>query len=289
MFANAGNGGGKALTPEEKAAFKECALQYLGQVWTNDFVGYSVNVYLDPRKHNHVGAEDVELSLDSKTDYVTVRFADRSTNRLQVLRFSRFKKVPFNNDQKPLYSSKEKALVRASQLATVFGVTNLLDETQWEIRSSGFVRGIWEFSFSTYINGYPSLYHVSIDIADNERMDMVHWGNASWGIPANLSTNVVLMSAQARAKAETYLKQYFPMKDIVSQMVFMTNSVEYVTPNYNYIRPADDSGFSKYVPPPDSLSLVWKNYFKKPQGVSFQVPVIIYVDAATGEMLGGSD
>ena len=78
-------------------------------------------------------------------------------------------------------------------------------------------------------------------------------------------------------------------KEIVPKMTFMTNSVEYVTPNYNYIRPADGSGFSKYVAPQGSLALVWKNYFKKPQGLSFNFPVIIYVDATTGEMLGGAD
>ena len=108
-------------------------------------------------------------------------------------------------------------------------------------------------------------------------------------IPKDPPTSVVLTAKQAREKAEEYLKKYYPFKELVPKMTFNTNRVEYVTPNYNYIRPADDSGFSNYVAGKDELALVWSNYFDKPRGLAHSIPVVIYVDASTGEMLGGAD
>ncbi len=78
------------------------------------------------------------------------------------------------------------------------------------------------------------------------------------------------------------------MKELTPKLTFHSNRLEYISPNYNYIRPADDSGFSDYEPKWDEVALVWNNAFQKPEGTGFPW-VSIYVDAATGEMLGGCD
>jgi hypothetical protein len=66
--------------------------------------------------------------------------------------------------------------------------------------------------------------------------------------------------------------------------------LEYVIPNYNYIRPADGmGGLSDYVPKRDDIALAWICQIGTPQGSKHKIALSVYVDAATGEMLGGSD
>ena len=116
------------------------------------------------------------------------------------------------------------------------------------------------------------------------------WHNLMLDMPENLPTKAVLTAEQARKKAEGYLKQYFPSKSVIPNLTFATNRLEYGAANYNYIRPADKSGYSNYVANKDETTLMWKNYFDRPvSAFSNPFPVIIYVDAVIGEMLGGSD
>lgn len=108
-------------------------------------------------------------------------------------------------------------------------------------------------------------------------------------IPSRLPTNVVLTATEAEAKAREYLAKYFPLKSLVPQLRFKSNYLEYAAPNYHYIRPADETGFSDYVAGPDEIHLIWKNVFLRPEGTREFPFIEIHVDSATGEMLGGVD
>jgi hypothetical protein len=48
-------------------------------------------------------------------------------------------------------------------------------------------------------------------------------------------------------------------------------------------------GLSNYVPKKREIALAWVNYLGTPKGSKYDIGATIYVDAATGEMLGGSD
>ena len=197
---------------------------------------------------------------------------------------------PTQEDLMPKFTTEEQARKKAEEHARMLGVPDLLNPGKFDLRSASFTQKTWLYAFTARINGYPSLYGVSIAVADTPRMELQSWQNMM-DIPESLPANAVLTAEQAQGKAEKYLKQYFPLKDALTKITFVTNRVEYAAPNYHYIRPADASGFSGYIPKKDETTLIWVNYFKCPPSSPFGVPtpVLIYVDAVTGEMLGGAD
>ena len=191
-------------------------------------------------------------------------------------------------DYKPVHTNEREARLRAAEYAAMFGVSNLWDKTRFECRSFGFFHGVWEFDLTPFVNGYPTLYPVCVKIADLPGYPLGEWCNCLYQIPTNLTTKVVLTSEEGKQKGIEYLNQYFPLKYLIPKLTFHSNRLEYISPTYDYIRPADDTGFSDYKPRWDEVALVWNNAFKKPEGTGFPW-VSIYVDAATGEMLGGVD
>lgn len=201
----------------------------------------------------------------------------------------RYPNVYYNtNNYKPIHTNEREARLKAAEYAAMFGVSNLWDSTKFECRTTGFFFGVWEFNFTPVVNGYPTLYAVGIRIADLPGYPVGKWFNCLYQIPTNLTTKVVLTAEEGKRKGVEYLNKYFPLKDITPRLTFHNNRLEYIHPNYNYIRPEDETGFSEYQPKHDEVALVWANTFKKPDGEGFPW-VTIYVDAATGEMLGGSD
>ncbi|MEI7902754.1 MAG: hypothetical protein WCK89_21105 [bacterium] len=279
------------LTEEAKRHYECLARSYMMRLWTNDYSQLKAKVFPDLVSERQPWRKRVVVSVQSDGNDCEFNFLDRTLDKVVYINNQRYSEVPFGQglNPRPIHTTEAQARTRSAEIAALFGVSNIWDTSKFETRSFGFVRGKWEFQLSAVINGYPSLYPVIIILTDTPGLNLNKWHSLLDDIPQNPPTEVLINADQAKAKAEIYLKQYFPMKDIVPKMTFMTNSVEYVTPNYNYIRPADDSGFSNYVAPQGSIALVWKNYFKKPPGLSFQFPVVIYVDAATGEMLGGAD
>lgn len=191
-------------------------------------------------------------------------------------------------DYKPIHTNEREARLKAAEYAAMFGVSNLWDKTKFECRSFGFFYGVWEFDLTPFVNGYPTLYPVCVKIADLPGYPLGEWSNCLYQIPTNLTTKVVLTSEEGKQKGIEYLKQYFPLKYLIPKLTFHSNRLEYISPTYDYIRPTDDTGFSDYKPKHDEVALVWANTFKKPDGEGFPW-VLIYVDAATGEMLGGLD
>jgi hypothetical protein len=295
----------KPLSDMDKQKYEQLAREWMRKLWTNDYSQVKARIFPHRMSECQPWFEDVRVELDFPVEgkknwqHIIIEFFGRESTMIRYVNNSSYKtyiptreeyKAPTQRDLHPKFTTDEQARKKAEEYGQMFGVTNLWMASKFQLRQFTFSQDTWRYNFTAVINGYPSLYGVTVAVADTPRMDLQHWSNVTLDIPKNIPTNVVLTATQARGKAETYLKQYFPLKPLVPKMTFMTNSLEYVTPNYNYIRPADETGFSKHVPQKDSIALAWRNYFKRPAGVSFgSFPVIIDVDAATGEMLGGSD
>jgi len=167
----------------------------------------------------------------------------------------------------------------------------------------GSMEETWMFDFGTIKNGYPFPDGIYVAIADLPGAPLASWINAQDDVPPEqLPTNVVLNAKQASAKALQYVAKYFPYKDAalykgqilekgdVPEFKCYTNRLEYLIPNYNYIRPAPGKGgLSDYVAKKREIALAWVNYLGTPEKAKYDIGATIYVDAATGEMLGGSD
>jgi len=263
--------------------------------WTNMSLRSSLRVYPEPISdtqpwRRHIVAEFVGTTVSGQQWRCVFNFFDRQSDKIVHMRNNLFSahNVPYGKDHKPMYTTEKLARLKAAEYAGELGLPDLWDKGKHMVRSFGFFNGVWEFELTPNINGHSSLYAISVHVADLPGLPICWWHNDIDQIPGNLPTNVVLTAEQARIKGEAYLKQYFPLKTLIPVVTFFTNYLEYVSQNYNYIRSADDTGFSDYKPKKDEVFLVWNNVFKKPDGEGFPW-VNIYVDAATGEMLGGSD
>jgi hypothetical protein len=286
--------GGRITLKEITKGVSPSWVKYSG-FWTNEFLNTLPTVFKEkPEETQPWSYVTVEfrVCMSNINERCTFKFHDGKPASLHMIQNNFYcdPNVPTRRNGKPVYTTEVQARKKAEEYASSFGISNLWDNARFMLRSPSFTRGNWNFNLTPNINGYPSLYPIIISLADLPGLPLGRWVNCLNEIPNNPPTNVVLNAVQARTKADVYLKQYFPLKEIVPKLMFMTNSLEYVTPNYNYIRPDDETGFSKYIPPKDSIALAWRNYFKRPAGVGFSsFPVIIDVDAVTGEMLGGSD
>ena len=150
-----------------------------------------------------------------------------------------------------------------------------------------FTEGMWEHLSYVLINGYQATYFgVDIRIMDLPGMPLCDWGNTVSYIPVNLPTNVVLTAEQAKSKGEHYLKKYFPSKERLSQIIFKGSRLEYVRPNSKWIDPKKDAACEDTRGPKDTR-LAWVVYFNMPFERPIESSLPIYVDAETGEMLGG--
>lgn len=263
--------------------------------WLNMVQRSTLRVYPEPINESqpwrqHIVAEFIGTTVSGQQWRCVFNFFDRQSNKIVHLRNNLYSSpnVPRGKDHKPMHATEKQARLKAAEYASKMGLPDLWDKDKHMVRSFGFFNGVWEFTFTPNINGHSSLYAIIVHVADLPGLPLCWWHNDTDQIPANLPTNVVLTAEQARRKGEEYLKKYFPLKNLIPVVTFCTNYLEYASPNYNYIRPADDTGFSDYKPAKDEVFLVWKNVFKKPEGTGFPW-IETHVDAATGEMLGGSD
>jgi len=263
-------------------------------VWTNEFTRSKVDISRKPISESMPWSRiesRYSFNITDKTRKCYFEFLDDGSDTVLIVNnyVYRYPDVCYSvPDHKPIHTNEREARLKAAEYAAMFGVSNLWDKTKFECRSFGFFHGVWEFAFTPCVNGYPTLYPVGVHIADLPGYPLGEWFSCLYQIPTNLTTKVVLTSEEGRKKGFEYLKKYFPVKELTPKLTFHSNRLEYISPNYNYIRPADDSGFSDYEPKRDEVALVWNNAFQKPEGTGFPW-VSIYVDAATGEMLGGCD
>lgn len=263
-------------------------------IWTNEFRTGWVSARQDPVSEmlpwKRVKME-LGIGVTNRRERVYFEFLDDGSDRVVFVRNSVYTDphVPCRRpDYKPIHTNEQQARQKAAEYAALFGVSNLWDKTKFELRSFGIFYGVWAFDFTPFVNGYPTLYPISVRVADLPGSPLGEWLSCLYQIPTNLPKRVALTAEDGKQKGIEYLKRYFPLKDIIPLLTFHSNRLEYITPNYNYIRPEDDSGFSEYQPRHDEVSLVWANTFKKPDGEGFPW-VTIYVDAASGAMLGGAD
>ncbi|GEM_PF-3329948 len=219
-------------------------------------------------------------------------FWDDGSERLIAVRnyFYQDPNVPYTYGVwKPLRTNGDEARKKAAEYAAMFGVSNLWDATKFDLCSSSF-DGVWSLNMQARANGYPAIFPVCIKMADLPGYPLGEWYNSTYEIPTNLPEKVVLTAEEGKRKGSEYLEQYFPLREMIPNITFVTNRLEYRIPNYNYIRPADESGFADpETIPIGSYHLVWVNTFKKPDHPGYFSFIVIYVDAVTGEMLGGDD
>lgn len=263
-------------------------------VWTNEFtrslVSTSRKPTSEPMPWKRIESR-FSFDITNRTRKCYFEFLDDGSDTVLIVNNyvyhypDVFYSVP---DYKPIHTNEQQARQKAAEYAAMFGVSNLWDKTKFECRSFGFFHGVWEFDLTPYVNGFPTLYPVSINIADLPGYPLGRWLSCLYQIPTNLTTKVTLTSEDGKKKGIEYLQKYFPLKDVIPRLTFHSNRLEYISPTYDYIRPDDETGFSEYKPKHDEVALVWNNVFKKPDGEGFPW-VNIYVDAATGEMLGGAD
>ncbi|MGI6391790.1 MAG: hypothetical protein ACOX7Q_16655 [Kiritimatiellia bacterium] len=192
----------------------------------------------------------------------------------------------------PLHTSEEAVKAKMSEYAAMFGVHNLWDNVKFKQRKFQYEEGVWIYDGHFYTNGLATPYSVGLEVADLPGMPLGYFVSSLDWCPTNLPSRAVLSSGQAASKAEEYLKKYFPFKEVASRMVYDNNNwLMYVKPNYNYIHPSSDYGvgISDYVPKRDEVRLAYIVSFESTDKEDYPRSAFIYVDAVTGEMIGGLD
>ena len=200
--------------------------------------------------------------------------------------------VPGQPYHPPLHTSEEAVKAKMSEYAAMFGVHNLWDNAKFKQRKFQYEEGVWIYDGHFYTNGLATPYSVGLEVADLPGMPLGHFISTLDWCPTNLPSRAVLSTGQAVSKAEEYLKKYFPFKEIASRMVYDDNNwLMYVKPNYNYIHPSSDYGvgISGYVPKRDEVRLAYIVSFESTDKEDYPRAAFIYVDAVTGEMIGGAD
>jgi len=295
------------LSEEEKALFEGAAKAWFKRLWTND-CSQSKAGFRIRRVDKRPWMTRVEVSFRVNGKLCDFHFADRDTNRIVLISNNLYQRIVSYAGEKwhpPVHTTKEQTRARVSEVAALFGVSNLWDKADFSVQSERFgsMEEIWMFDFWTKKNGYPFPDGIRLAFADLPGAPLALWQNAQDDVsPERLPTNVVLTAAQARVKALEYMTKYFPFhaaalhrgqvleKGTVLDIVCYTNGLEYIIPDYNYIRPAPGKGgLSDYVPQKREIALAWVNHLGTPEGSKYNISATIYVDAATGEMLGGSD
>ncbi len=295
------------LSKEEKVLFEGAAKVWFQRLWTND-CSQSKAGFRTRKVDTRPWMTSVEVSFRVDGKLCTFQFADRETNRIVLVNNHLYRRIISYDGEKyrpPVHTTQARARARVSEFAALFGVSNLWDKTAFSAQSERFdsEEETWRFDFLTIRNGYPFPDGICVAIADLPGAPLALWNNAQDDIPPDqLPTNVVLTAEQARVKALEYMAKYFPYKEAalykgqtlekgdVPEMKCYTNRLEYVIPNYNYIRPAPGKGgLSDYVAKKCEIALAWVNYLGTPKNSKYNIGATIYVDAATGEMLGGCD
>ena len=225
------------------------------------------------------------------------------TNSVQCIHFANLdikKQESYKYDDcSPRYTkSAEDAVAKAKVIAkTCLGIDDFGDAGKWRvyyINAAGDLGSI-SISANKIINGYPSDCSVSVSYYDAPATIVKSFGNdCIYYDTDNLPTNAVVSKGEAKSLADVYIRKYYDDQELVPGMQFTTNRLEYVRPNYYYIHPGNFGGLKKRPLYPPRLA--WLCEYKKPDHYpnglpnSYHAfPLVIFVDAENGEMLGGHD
>lgn len=319
-----------SIKPREAGRFLDRARIWGEQLWTNDCCvlenapyGSEPPVWTVSQKFHAVlsSAEWVVDELMNQDAYwreqVLVAFnaAPPSAQELCFFAFLRTKpytvtwvknhlysepNIPYRQDNKPIHTTSREASQSVAAYAALFGVSNIWDEARFMSGiPSSYENGEWKFVFHAVRNGFPTPYGISVSVADLPGAPLGEWNNATDKIPEQLPTKMSVTSELATIKAREYLKEYCTRKEIIPNASFVTNSVQYVVSQMNYIKK-------------NECRLAWVNTFQIPQHekarLNNSIPieicacgfpktrliadfhtVVITVDAETGKCLGSDD
>lgn len=310
------------LTEAETNRFTMLARGWATRLWTNDYymsLGYvnytNQHTVLQPFKIGMYDCEKFGIWFDNnKTEdrvhfrQVEVEYRSKSVPRPALVRIcflNRFSdtiaylcnslyvysNVPYrwgpDKNPVPFHVKQEEAIEKAIEYASMFGVSNLTDTALFKQSECGLNSGEWQVEWTRLFNGYATWRGVSVSVADLPGAPLGRFHNTLVWLPEKMPTRIVLTPERAKAKAHEYMKKYFPFKDVASRMVCTTNWLQYASPDYNFTPHGMDS--TDYVPKRDAIHLAYYNAFGSTNKDDNPSGAIIYVDAETGEMLGGYD
>lgn len=199
----------------------------------------------------------------------------------------------------PKYTlTQDDAVKNVKLIAKKFGINDYCEEGKWRIDRIITIGSSGQISVyaSRIINGFPSECTTSVSYFDAPIPKLHMFGNLYNNLYdiEKLPTNASVSRGEAKALADIYVRKYYDDQALVPGMQFTTNRLEYVRPNYYYIHPGNFGGLKKR--PFYPLRLAWLCEYKKPDRYpngfpnSYHAfPLVIYVDAVNGEMLGGHD
>lgn len=276
------------LSLKEENHYKKLVRFYVPQLWSNDYSNAEIKIYhYDIMGRNH--QDYIQAMIKGKKEKCKLTFDKKKADAVISASNTQYEKCTNDNYETPIHVTIDESRKRATEISEIFGISNLWNQAHFDVRSSHFLYGVWRYHLTARINGYPSLFGVSVSIADTQETNINRWSTTIHDIPVNLGTNLVLSSSDGFLKAREFLIKYYPDNAAAEAATFITNKVEYITPNYHYIR---DDGLDEFYDGGHTNRpvLTWVNYFKNNTESKYDrhFPIIIYVDAETGEMLGGT-
>jgi len=182
---------------------------------------------------------------------------------------------------------RREAETRARLLADTVGGIDLKD---WKCMSWSFNRGQWQFCFHPFFGTHHlKIASVTVGLSDNADLKLCEYHNTMLvPLPAYERIPAVMDQAKAQGLADKYLKQYYRQSDR-SSLTFSTNTLEVVRPNYYFTDKYDENGIWLTNQPRWSWTAQYERNFSTNFFTFSRTPVWIYVDAETGEMLGGTE
>ena len=206
--------------------------------------------------------------------------------------------VPFRPDNRPLHTTAQQVRQKALAYAALLGISNILDETRFVAnRPLSCENGEWRLYLQAVRNGFPTPCGVSMQMADLPGLPLGEWNNEVDKIPERLPTKLMIAAENAAKIAREYLDRYCAEQGMASNADFVTNSVQYVVSQMNFIKK-------------NECRLAWVNTFQIPQHekarlnnsipieicvcgapkswrIADYLTITITLDAATGEFLKG--
>lgn len=182
---------------------------------------------------------------------------------------------------------RREAEARARLLA---GAVGGVDLTCWQCVSWSFDGGQWVFHFQPFFAGHQlKIDSISVRLSDAEKLKLCEYHNTMLApLPAYTRIPEVIDQVKARELASKYLAQYYRQRDR-SSLVFRTNTLEVVRPNYYFTDKYDEKGNWPTNQPRWSWTALYERNFTTNYFTFSKTPVWIYVDAETGKMLGGTE
>ena len=178
--------------------------------------------------------------------------------------------------------TREDAVKKAEQIMLVIGE---IDPAKFHLFTCYPLDGGWQVWFSARVGEYPAPgYSVSLILADNDDLNLVRYQNSVYKWPEPRNTVAKIGRSEARELGDKYLNQYYHKREL-NTLLFSTNKLEIITPNYLFTPRYQGSIFGLTNAP----TLAWVTIYERKNNILTRTPVYIFIDAGDGSMLGGSE